>query len=325
MEEEKKRVQYTDPDGHVQDGWAIGGHIYQDEEGTLPMPVGSTYVAPDGKVYTKTASGGQFAGMQGAMFDLQSDPYYKQMQQVMEKIERNEPFSFDLDTDRLYQQYKNQYTKEGELAMKDTMGQAAALTGGYGSTYAETAAQQAYQAYLDKLNDKVPELYAQAYKAHNDAQDALYDKWKLLSGMVSQDRDFFDDQTKAAYDLAMLSLKAGVMPEASLLNRAGIDPDTAASMQAYYSAKTAGKSGGTGRGGSGSGSKDDDLTQDDQLPAGTGLSADEMEEVKRAIRAAANEGNWRLVHQLYAQAAQTATDAQIAILEKIINGYGNQN
>ena len=46
--------------------------------------------------------------------------------------------------------------------MKDTMGQAAALTGGYGSSYAESSAQQQYDAYLQQLGDIVPELAGKA-------------------------------------------------------------------------------------------------------------------------------------------------------------------
>ena len=42
------------------------------------------------------------------------------------------------------------------------MGQAAALTGGYGSTYGEQVGQQAYNAYLQNLNDIVPQLQQQA-------------------------------------------------------------------------------------------------------------------------------------------------------------------
>ena len=41
--------------------------------------------------------------------------------------------------------------KNGRLAMMDSMGRAAALTGGYGSSYAQSAGQQAYQKQMDSL------------------------------------------------------------------------------------------------------------------------------------------------------------------------------
>lgn len=87
--------------------------------------------------------------------------------------DRIKNFSYDVNTDALYQQYKDQYVRQGKLAMADTMGQAAALTGGYGNSYAQTAGQQTFQGYLQQLNDIVPEL-AQMSK------DNLYDEYGFL-------------------------------------------------------------------------------------------------------------------------------------------------
>ena len=71
-------------------------------------------------------------------------------------------FSYDLNGDALYQQYKDKYIQQGRLAMQDTIGQASAMTGGYGNSYAATAGNQAYQAHLQNLNDIVPQLYQMA-------------------------------------------------------------------------------------------------------------------------------------------------------------------
>ena len=61
------------------------------------------------------------------------------------------------------------------------MGQAAAMTGGYGNSYAQSVGQQAYNAQLDKLNDVIPELYQLAYdKYANEGQD-LYNKYSLAA------------------------------------------------------------------------------------------------------------------------------------------------
>ena len=82
-------------------------------------------------------------------------------------------FSFDLNGDALYQQYKNTYMNQGKLAMKDAIGQASALTGGYGNSYAASVGNQAYQASLQKLNDIVPELYQMAYQMYQQEGDDL--------------------------------------------------------------------------------------------------------------------------------------------------------
>lgn len=80
----------------------------------------------------------------------------------------------------------------GKLAMQDTMGQAAALTGGYGNSYASTAGNQAYQGYLTGLNDKVPDLYSLALSKYSSEGDALRDNLGLLQGMQGQELDQYN-------------------------------------------------------------------------------------------------------------------------------------
>lgn len=70
--------------------------------------------------------------------------------------------TYDPNNDELFNIYKEQYEKNGKLAMQDTMAQAAAYTGGYGSSYGTAAAQQTYQQYLTELNNMIPELAEQS-------------------------------------------------------------------------------------------------------------------------------------------------------------------
>ena len=100
---------------------------------------------------------------------------------VMNKILNREQFTYDVNGDALYQQYKDQYITGGKMAMMDTMGQAAAMTGGYGNSYAQGVGQQAYQGYLQQLNDKVPELYKLALDKYNSEGNELYNQYSMLS------------------------------------------------------------------------------------------------------------------------------------------------
>ena len=100
---------------------------------------------------------------------------------VINKALNREKFSYDLNGDALYQQYKDQYMLGGQMAMQDTIGQAAAMTGGYGNSYAQGVGQQAYQGYLQQLNDKIPELYQLALDQYNREGDELYRQYELLS------------------------------------------------------------------------------------------------------------------------------------------------
>jgi murein DD-endopeptidase MepM/ murein hydrolase activator NlpD len=104
---------------------------------------------------------------------------------LTEYLNRGE-FSYDLNGDALYQQYKDKYIKQGKLAMQDTMGQAAAMTGGYGNSYAAAAGNQAYQAHLENLNDIIPELQQMAYDKYVQEGQDLYNKYGLLQADRSQ-------------------------------------------------------------------------------------------------------------------------------------------
>ena len=92
-------------------------------------------------------------------------------------------FSYDLNGDALYQQYKDKFINQGRLAMADTIGQASAMTGGYGSSYAVTAGNQAYQSQLQNLNDIVPQLYQMAYDRYSQEGEDLKTKYSMLNNM----------------------------------------------------------------------------------------------------------------------------------------------
>lgn len=122
-----------------------------------------------------------------------------QLNDVLNKILNREEFSYDLNGDMLYQQYKDQYINQGKMAMMDTMGQASALTGGYGNSYAQSVGQQAYQGYLQQLNDIVPDLYNLALSKYQSEGDDLYNQASLMSQMEGQDYDRYRDNVSDYY------------------------------------------------------------------------------------------------------------------------------
>ena len=122
-----------------------------------------------------------------------------QMDEIMNAYRNREDFQYDLDSDALYQQYADQYALKGQLAMMDTMGQAAAMTGGYGNSYAATAGNQAYQSYLQQLNDVVPELSAMAYDRYQQEGEDMLNEYSLLSDRESSDYAKYQDQLNKYY------------------------------------------------------------------------------------------------------------------------------
>ena len=143
--------------------------------------------------------------------------YQDQIDSLITQLTDRKPFKYDFMSDPLYQQYAQNYQRQGKLAMQDTMGQAAALTGGYGNTYAQTAGQQMYNQYMQSLNDAIPDLQNAAYNMYagegdrmsqllamyQAADDAAYGRWADQYDIWQNERDYWynkyaDEQALAA-------------------------------------------------------------------------------------------------------------------------------
>ena len=116
-----------------------------------------------------------------------TDPYKDKYLGYLDQYENRDPFSYDFNSDALYQQYKDQYIQQGQMAMMDTMGQAAAMTGGYGNSYAQSVGQQAYNQSLSQLNDKLPELYDRAYNIYQQEGKKMLDMYDAYLGLSQND------------------------------------------------------------------------------------------------------------------------------------------
>ena len=179
--------------------------------------------------------------------------YDTQINELFNKLLNRESFSYDTETDPLYKLYREQYINQGRLAMQDTMGQAAALTGGYGSSYSQAVGQQQYDAYLQKLNDVVPELYELAYLRYQDEGDELKDQYNMYMAKDAQDYDRaqinyaqLQSQMNAAADQVKAILEVGGSPSADLVLRSGLSDEYVQTLKNYYAqlaAQTAARSG----------------------------------------------------------------------------------
>jgi hypothetical protein len=143
----------------------------------------------------------QLTGLQKPV--QQPSQWEQSLNDITNKILNREKFTYDLNGDALYQQYKDMYTTQGKMAMMDTMGQAAAMTGGYGNSYAQTVGQQTYQGHLQQLNDRIPELYKLALDKYNSEGNELYNQYGLLSDREATEygrhrddvSDFYNDRS----------------------------------------------------------------------------------------------------------------------------------
>ena len=125
---------------------------------------GSEYIG-SGNTGTGNLSINDIAAIMGMMQSSQpsyQSQYNTQIDAMLNNILNREDFSYDAESDPLYQQYRTQYQREGQRARDDTLATVASGAGGMNS-YAVTAAQQANDYYNAQMTDKIPELYQLAY------------------------------------------------------------------------------------------------------------------------------------------------------------------
>ena len=113
--------------------------------------------------------------------------YDAQLDALYAAITGRQSFSYRADQDPLYQAWAQRYIQNGRLAMRDTMGQAAALTGGYGSSYAQAAGQQQYDEYLRALSEALPQFYGMAWEQYQAQGQQLRDAYDLSFQLRADD------------------------------------------------------------------------------------------------------------------------------------------
>jgi len=112
-----------------------------------------------------------------------SSQYLPQMDAIMQKYGSQAPFNYDINGDMLYQQMKDQYIRNGQRAMMDAQGQASAMTGGYGSTYAQGVGQQQYNQHLEALNNNIPALYDRQYQQYRDQRGDMLNQFNMAGNL----------------------------------------------------------------------------------------------------------------------------------------------
>lgn len=138
----------------------------------------------------------QIDALQGGRYGDYQSPYQAKLDGLLDRILGRPDFNYNWSDDPLYRQYAARYQQQARQGMQDAMGQAAGLTGGYGSSYATAAGSQAYGQQMQGLNDRAMELY-QLAKDRYDTQGAdmranmglLEQREAANRGMYQDDRD----------------------------------------------------------------------------------------------------------------------------------------
>ena len=238
-----------------------------------------------------------------------SSGFEDQLQTLYDQIAGRESFSYDPEEDETYRRYARLYAAQGAAAMEDTMGQAASLAGGYGSSYAQAAGQQAYDRYLGELAALVPELRQAALAEYRQEGQALTDRYNMLN-----------QQEKAAYDRWQDTVaqwqKALSEAQSSYDDVSAQDEKAYQAMLKHYADKAEQE-----RKLSAAGAK----LEDSGYEADTGkesLSSTAADSLQRAVGNYLKSGREDTAQALLQQYAQRMTPAQRKRFEALLDSYG---
>lgn len=116
-----------------------------------------------------------------------------QLQAQFEAIMNRQPFQYDLGTDAMFQQMSDRYVQQGRRAMQDAIGEATALTGGYGNSYAQGVGQAAYGNYLQQLGAMAPEFQQNAFTRWQSEGADMMDRYNMAAAREESDYARYQD------------------------------------------------------------------------------------------------------------------------------------
>ncbi len=195
----------------------------------------------------RSVYGGYTAGAEGTGYRLNEsgntdgsyvNQYEDEQRQLADSL--SEGFSYDADSDEAWQSYRRAYLREGLRAYENSLGSAAANTGGVASTAAVTAAQQAQNYYNAAAADKKAELMQQAYenylagRAQTVSELTAYDQLDQTAAENHQ-RDY-ENRTDAAqrdYENALEKWQSYGYVTEDIADILALPVGTAYSQQAY--------------------------------------------------------------------------------------------
>lgn len=120
--------------------------------------------------------------------------YDAMLNDAYNKIVGRAPFEYDIASDPMYQQYMQEYMRQGDIASEDAMGQAAAMTGGYASSYGQAVGTQAYQNFIQQGNDRIADFYGMALDKYNAEGNALAQEYSMARDLADREYAIYEDE-----------------------------------------------------------------------------------------------------------------------------------
>lgn len=135
-----------------------------------------------------------------------SDKYLAMQKEYIEKYLGRDPFEYDVNADEVYKIYRDQALKQADRARRDTVAQAAGLTGGYGSSYAAAAGSAAYNDVMEGVDAIIPELYEAARARYENEGTEMLNKATMAGtygAMLAEENGgtVSDEDVRAAWQM----------------------------------------------------------------------------------------------------------------------------
>lgn len=125
-------------------------------------------------------------------------PYQSQINSLMQDL-NNRHFVYNYREDPTYQQYKRQYESSAQRAGENAQANAAAVSGGFGSSWATTAGENAYANTMNGLDNVVNGLYAQALDSYTEESNDMYGQLQNLMQAESQAQQQYNQDVSNYY------------------------------------------------------------------------------------------------------------------------------
>lgn len=113
--------------------------------------------------------------------------YADPIQNAIDQVSKYSEFKYDVESDPIWNSIKSQYQRNATMGMREAMGDAANLTGGYGSSYSQQAGQQAYQNQIAGMTDIIPELQNSALNVFQANQNGALNQLGAIDGLMENE------------------------------------------------------------------------------------------------------------------------------------------
>lgn len=153
---------------------------------------------------TVTAAMQRLQQIQDAKPQGYNSKYGAQLDEILQQIGQPNDFRWDFNGDELFRTYADIYSRKGRQAMENAIGNASALTGGYGNSYGQQVGQQTYDEYMNDLYGVGMDLYDRAWQRNQADRADLFNRMGALQSADQTDygryRDTVGDwQTELGY------------------------------------------------------------------------------------------------------------------------------